>query len=298
MRPLAADQHHPRHRRPHRPRQDRAGEVPHRLRHRPAQGGERAGHVDRAGLRPLHDRRHAGRHRRRAGPRELHQDDGRRRQRHGRRDPRRGRRRRRHAADPRAPRHPHAAGHPPRHGGADQDRPRRARASRRSSRPSVRRFPARHVSRRRADPAGLERHRRGLRRVSRSALGAGAARSSRDAVDGVFRLPVERAFSVKGYGTVVAGIPVAGSARVGDEVVLLPHGSPGRIRRIEVYGQHSDTVHGRPVRGAQRRPLGPSRDRAAATCSPCPATSRRRSGSSARCGCCRARSCSQERRAR
>ncbi|MHC4400781.1 MAG: selenocysteine-specific translation elongation factor [Planctomycetota bacterium] len=61
-------------------------------------------------------------------------------------------------------------------------------------------------------------------------------------VDGVFRLPLDRAFSVQGYGTVVAGIPVSGSARAGDEVVLLPRGLEGRIRRIEVYGRTSDQV--------------------------------------------------------
>lgn len=60
--------------------------------------------------------------------------------------------------------------------------------------------------------------------------------------DGVFRLPLERAFSIHGYGTVVAGIPVAGAAHTGDDVVLLPHGLAGRLRRIEVYGQTSETV--------------------------------------------------------
>jgi len=60
--------------------------------------------------------------------------------------------------------------------------------------------------------------------------------------DGVFRLPVERAFSAKGYGTVVAGIPVSGSARVGDEVLLLPGEVTGRIKGAEVYGQPSDAV--------------------------------------------------------
>jgi selenocysteine-specific elongation factor len=60
--------------------------------------------------------------------------------------------------------------------------------------------------------------------------------------DGVFRLPLERGFSVHGYGTVVAGIPVAGAARNGDEIVLLPQGIAGRIRRVEVYGQTSDAV--------------------------------------------------------
>ena len=60
--------------------------------------------------------------------------------------------------------------------------------------------------------------------------------------DGIFRLPLDRAFSVQGYGTVVAGIPTAGAARVGDEVVLLPQNIAGRIRRIEVYGKTNDAV--------------------------------------------------------
>jgi selenocysteine-specific elongation factor len=53
---------------------------------------------------------------------------------------------------------------------------------------------------------------------------------------------LERGFSVQGYGTVVAGIPVAGLAHAGDEVVLLPQNLTGRIRRIEVYGQTADAV--------------------------------------------------------
>jgi len=61
-------------------------------------------------------------------------------------------------------------------------------------------------------------------------------------IDGVFRLPLDRAFSVKGHGTVLSGIPVSGSARVGDEVALLPRGLTGTIRGIEVYGDPTDTV--------------------------------------------------------
>ena len=60
--------------------------------------------------------------------------------------------------------------------------------------------------------------------------------------DGVFRLPIERTFSIKGYGTVVTGIPVAGSANLTDEVTLLPHGLKGRIRAIQVYKTDSDMV--------------------------------------------------------
>jgi len=61
-------------------------------------------------------------------------------------------------------------------------------------------------------------------------------------LDGVFRLPVDRAFSARGYGTVVAGIPVSGSARIDEELVLLPEGLLSTIRQIEVYGQSSDVV--------------------------------------------------------
>jgi selenocysteine-specific elongation factor len=58
--------------------------------------------------------------------------------------------------------------------------------------------------------------------------------------EGVFRVPVERAFSAKGYGTIVAGIPARGSVRIGEEVVLLPQGTKGRVRAIQVYGRDSD----------------------------------------------------------
>jgi selenocysteine-specific elongation factor len=60
--------------------------------------------------------------------------------------------------------------------------------------------------------------------------------------DGVFRLPVERTFSVKGYGTVVTGIPVAGSVKIADEVVLFPQGTKGRIKAIQVYKRSSETA--------------------------------------------------------
>ncbi len=58
--------------------------------------------------------------------------------------------------------------------------------------------------------------------------------------EGAFRLPVERAFTVKGFGTVVAGIPMTGALSEGDEVALLPQGQVGRVRRIEVYGRPSE----------------------------------------------------------
>ncbi|MEN6383680.1 MAG: selenocysteine-specific translation elongation factor [Phycisphaerales bacterium] len=61
-------------------------------------------------------------------------------------------------------------------------------------------------------------------------------------VDSFFRLPIERVFSVKGYGTVVAGVPVSGSAKIGDEVIILPQNMRGRIKTIQVYKHSSDIV--------------------------------------------------------
>ncbi|MHC4204292.1 MAG: selenocysteine-specific translation elongation factor [Planctomycetota bacterium] len=60
--------------------------------------------------------------------------------------------------------------------------------------------------------------------------------------EGVFRLPVERTFSVKGYGTVVTGIPVAGTIKIGDDVILFPQGTKGRIKAVQVYKKSSDTA--------------------------------------------------------
>jgi len=60
--------------------------------------------------------------------------------------------------------------------------------------------------------------------------------------DGVFRLPVERTFSVKGYGTVVTGIPVSGTTKIGEEMVLFPHRIKGRIKAVQVYKRNSETA--------------------------------------------------------
>lgn len=53
----------------------------------------------------------------------------------------------------------------------------------------------------------------------------------------LFRLPVDRVFSLKGHGTVVTGTLVSGSAKCGDEVELLPSGKLSHIRSIQSHGQ-------------------------------------------------------------
>lgn len=54
---------------------------------------------------------------------------------------------------------------------------------------------------------------------------------------GIVRLPIDRVFSIKGFGTVVTGTLWSGSLAVGDEVVILPRGLRSRIRRLQVHGE-------------------------------------------------------------
>ncbi len=73
------------------------------------------------------------------------------------------------------------------------------------------------------------------------------------------RLPVDRVFSVEGFGTVVTGTLWRGRVRTGDTLELLPRGVEVRVRRVQVHGK---TVE--EARAGQRTALaihGVERDR-------------------------------------
>ncbi len=53
--------------------------------------------------------------------------------------------------------------------------------------------------------------------------------------EGIFRMPIQRVFSARGFGTIVTGIPVAGSLNVGEVVEVLPGGAKGKVRGIQAY---------------------------------------------------------------
>jgi len=54
---------------------------------------------------------------------------------------------------------------------------------------------------------------------------------------GLFRVWVEDAFTIRGAGTVVTGVPTHGRVHPGDELHLLPAGLSGHVRRMQVYGE-------------------------------------------------------------
>ncbi len=55
------------------------------------------------------------------------------------------------------------------------------------------------------------------------------------------RLPVDRTFTMPGFGTVVTGTLVDGTLRIGDEVVVLPRGTRGRVRGLQSHKRKSET---------------------------------------------------------
>jgi selenocysteine-specific elongation factor len=55
--------------------------------------------------------------------------------------------------------------------------------------------------------------------------------------DDLARLPIDRAFSLAGVGTVATGTAWSGRFRLGDTVTVLPVGQSGRIRSLERHGE-------------------------------------------------------------
>lgn len=57
---------------------------------------------------------------------------------------------------------------------------------------------------------------------------------------GLFRLPVDRVFTMKGFGTVVTGSLASGEVRVGETVMVYPSGIQSKVRGIQVHGRAVD----------------------------------------------------------
>ncbi len=58
----------------------------------------------------------------------------------------------------------------------------------------------------------------------------------------VARLPVDRVFTVKGFGTVVTGTLGSGEISTGDEMELVPDGIRVRVRGLQTHGETGQTV--------------------------------------------------------
>ena len=190
-------------------------------------------------LPPAHDapRRHArrtGRRHRRARAHRLHQEHAGGGRRHRCRTVRGGGGRRRDAPDPRASRHPGSAPDPRRRRRLDQDRYHHRGRLARSGRGRPARSAARHLSGPSAHRAGVGAH--GSRAATlKQALADVLSQAPPRRDQGQPRLPIDRVFTVAGFGTVVTGTLSDGQFRVGDEVEIVPAGLKARIRGMQTH---------------------------------------------------------------
>jgi selenocysteine-specific elongation factor len=54
---------------------------------------------------------------------------------------------------------------------------------------------------------------------------------------GPFRMPVDRVFTMKGFGTVITGTAISGGIKTGEDLMLYPSRKSGKIRGIQVHGK-------------------------------------------------------------
>jgi len=80
--------------------------------------------------------------------------------------------------------------------------------------------------------AGLEQLRKELARAAAAVPEKNSA--------GHLRLPIDRVFSVKGFGTVVTGTLISGSVAKEQEVEVYPQGRRLRVRGVEVHGARTE----------------------------------------------------------
>lgn len=76
--------------------------------------------------------------------------------------------------------------------------------------------------------AGIEELKNALQKMTES--------SPSKSRKGAFFLPVDRAFHISGFGTVVTGTAINGEIKEGEEVEVLPEGIGSKIRSLQVHG--------------------------------------------------------------
>ncbi len=60
--------------------------------------------------------------------------------------------------------------------------------------------------------------------------------------DGPTRLPIDRHFTISGFGTVVTGTLLSGKIKVGDTVEVMPPGETVRVREVQVHGEKAEVA--------------------------------------------------------
>jgi selenocysteine-specific elongation factor len=80
----------------------------------------------------------------------------------------------------------------------------------------------------------------GLDDLRAAILSSVAEVEDRDATTRIFRLPIDRVFTMKGFGSVITGTTYAGRLNIDTDIEVLPGGKRSRARNIQVHGEARD----------------------------------------------------------
>ena len=81
----------------------------------------------------------------------------------------------------------------------------------------------------------------GLEDLKRAIIAVAAKVDARDS-QALARLPIDRVFTMKGFGTVVTGTLVAGTIRREDELEVYPTAQAVRVRSVQIHGHAAETA--------------------------------------------------------
>jgi selenocysteine-specific elongation factor len=62
-------------------------------------------------------------------------------------------------------------------------------------------------------------------------------------VDGLFRLPIDRVFTLKGFGTIVTGTAISGTITINSAVEILPSKITTKIRGLQSHGKSTEVAY-------------------------------------------------------
>jgi selenocysteine-specific elongation factor len=82
----------------------------------------------------------------------------------------------------------------------------------------------------------------GIEEIKQALIGISASLPARED-EQVRRLPIDRSFTVKGFGAVVTGTLLAGEITEGDELEIMPAGRAVRVRGVQAHRKAVKTVH-------------------------------------------------------
>jgi selenocysteine-specific elongation factor len=81
----------------------------------------------------------------------------------------------------------------------------------------------------------------GLEDLKKAMVAAAAEVEARDS-KALARLPIDRVFTMKGFGTVVTGTLISGTIRKDEELEVFPTGRRVRVRGVQVHGRSADAA--------------------------------------------------------